>query len=152
MIAPAIRLTATGIDETITRLDELRALYLTRVRDVLNAWGAATVAKIIEGHPPGGPHPPAGVQPEYGQHAYIDRTGRLTRSVGHTVEAWSSRTITLTVFATMPYAELVEYGTPRSRPYPFFWPVIWERLPQLESDLQVALDALFREMGELGRS
>lgn len=148
MIAPAIRLTATGIDDALARLDGLQLAYRAAIRGVLDRWAKGTVEKIIEGHPPGGPHPPAGVQPEYGQHAYIDRTGQLTRSVGYTIEAWAERTVTLTVFATMPYAELVEYGTPRSRAYPFFWPVIWDRVPVLEGMLAAEIARVLEEFSE----
>lgn len=147
-----ITLTYTGVDETLTRLDLLQVQIQVRIADTLRVWAEATVQKINEGHPPGGPHPLPGEMPVYGEHAYIDRTGRLTRSVGYTVEKWSERTVTCTIFATMPYAELVEYGTPRSRPYPFFWPVIWARVPLLETALQEMMDRTFEEFGDYGRS
>lgn len=51
---------------------------------------------------------------------YINRTYYLTTSIGYDVEkaggSWRVR-----MFAPPYYAEAVEFGTPRSRAYPFFW-------------------------------
>jgi hypothetical protein len=153
MIVPAITITETGLQETIRRVDTLTGLFHARIGTALSEWAETVVTKITEGHPPGGPHPDLSTEmPVYGQHAYIDRTGRLTRSVGFTVEVWTERVTTLTVFALMPYAESVEFGTPRSRPYPFFWPVIWEYLPRLDLQLAQDVEALFTEYAEYGRS
>lgn len=147
-----VRLTATGLDETLQRVSTLRGLFHQRIGETLREWGESVVTKIVEGHPPGGPHPAPGEMPQYGIHAYIDRSGRLTRSVGYTVEVWREGVTTLTVFAMMPYADLVEFGTPRSRPYPFFWPVIWAYLPRLQLQLEIDVEALMNEYAEYGRS
>lgn len=92
-----------------------------------------------QGHPPGGPHPGPGELPVFGRHAYIDRTGYLSQSI--TSHRLGDRR--LQIMASAPYAEDVEYGTPRSRPYPFFWPVVHELEPTFEPAIgQAVEDAL----------
>jgi hypothetical protein len=116
---------------------EMFALYHQKAIDMLARLGAAAVETMKSGHPPGGPHPPDGEMPVYGDHAYIDRTGWLTDSIGMEFEPpgqWDPTAgpapplPTLWLFATAPYADAVESGTPHSRPYPFFWPTVEDLL------------------------
>jgi hypothetical protein len=84
--------------------------------------------------------------PVYGKNAYIDRTGWLTSSVGYSLESMPSwdpsqgtapAFPTLTIYATAPHADAVEYGVPgHSRPYPFFFPLLYELLPELTARIE----------------
>ncbi len=102
--------------------------YRQGVYEALQWSGARFKVLANEGHPPGG-HPAQ----------YEDRTGLLTASVGWSIEAmpsWNPATgsaaklPSLYVFAKAPYADLVEYGTPKSRAYPFFWPAVERTLAE----------------------
>lgn len=115
------------------------ATYRGELVEALRWMGNTASERLKQGHPPGGPHPGPGELPVYGTHAYIDRTGWLTASMGFTLEpyrTWDPKTgtasalPTLYIFATAPHADAVEWGVPgHSRPYPFFWPLIEELLP-----------------------
>lgn len=53
---------------------------------------------------------------------YINRTWNLTNSTTSTTDHDQLEDRIRTTFrADTDYAEAVEFGTPRSRPYPFFW-------------------------------
>ncbi len=153
-----LRLTLTGIDETAKYVEDTHKLALLAVAKELEWGGAAMVATMREGHPPGGPHPEDGMDskvratygrlvdgplPKWPLQKYYDRTGQLTRSLGHSVESWNGRTVTLKVFATARHADSVEYGTPRSRPYPFFWPSIYKHMPELETRVKTAVTTAY---------
>lgn len=56
---------------------------------------------------------------------YINRTYYLTTSIGYDVVKLGAEIWRLRMFAPPFYAEAVEYGTPRSRAYPFFWPAVY---------------------------
>jgi hypothetical protein len=128
-------------------IDNVRrfANYRNELIDVLKWLGETAVEKMRENHPPGGPHPGPGETPVYGEHAYIDRTQWLTDSIAYTLEAWApwdpksgtaSALPTLTIVATAPHADAVEFGVPgHSRAYPFFWNSIEELLPQASEKL-----------------
>ena len=121
MFGLGIRLTATGIDDALDRLDGLeRAIRLAIVVE-LERWGRVVTEEMIQ------------------THSFQNITGRLERSIGYTVEEWRSNAVVLTVSALAPYAEAVETGTPNSRPYPFFWPSFYKYLPDLEPRLAAAI-------------
>jgi hypothetical protein len=125
-----ISLTATGIEETIARLDGIARQIAINVSEVLD-WFGRTVTEEMQA-----------------DHTFQNITGRLERSIGYTVESWSAGTVQANVFAMAPYAQAVEEGTPTSRPYPFFWPVIYKYLPELQERLQKAVTAAFVTFGE----
>lgn len=128
------------------------AHYRNDLYDVLRWFGETAVETMKSGHPPGGPHPPDGEMPAYGENAYIDRSGWLTDSIAYTLEpfqTWSpsdgsaSALPTLTIVATAPYADAIEFGVPgRARPYPFFWPTITVLLPEAMSRLADVMERI----------
>jgi hypothetical protein len=127
-----LRLTITGIDQTIRGVDAAEKLYQQAIAETLE-WFGKTVSEEVKA-----------------DHPYIDRTGGLTRSVGYTVESWRGRFIQVNVFATMPYAEAVEYGTSRSRPYAFLFPKFYKYLGELQQRLQIAVNAALAAGGGIG--
>jgi hypothetical protein len=141
----------TGIEECIARAEGLERDYLINVERDLRWFGEHVTARMREGHPPGGPHPgPPPDMPVFGQHAYIDRSGYLTRSIGFTVESWSSFHAAVVVFATSPYADVIEHGSPHSRPYPFFWPNFYAQVPYLVDRIRITVESVFRQYSEPG--
>lgn len=56
---------------------------------------------------------------------YVNRTYYLTTSIGYEVQRVASDTWRLRMFAPPSYAEAVEYGTPKSAAYPFFWLAVY---------------------------
>lgn len=126
----------TGIDDAIRVADMAGKLLLEYTINDLTWFGEECKKRMLEYHPPGGPHPPKGELPVYGKHRYIDRTGQLSGSIGFKVTPWQARQAVVAVFALAPYASTVEHGHPRARPYPFFWPTFYEFLPHLMIKLQ----------------
>jgi len=116
------QLMVTGIDEALARLDGLEARIRTNVVAALEWFGQVTTEEMVQTHP------------------FRNITGRLERSIGYTVEQWSAGKVVANIFATAPYAQAVEEGTTSSRPYPFFWPVFYKYLPELQERLQAAVD------------
>lgn len=124
------------------------ANYRNEIHDAMRWFGEEVTKRMKEGHPPGGPWPAPGAMPEPGKHAYIDRTGWLTDSIGFSLEAmptWDLRGTapalpTLMVFATAPHAAAIEYGVPgHSRPFPFFYFHIFELVPELTSRIDAIM-------------
>lgn len=72
---------------------------------------------------------------------YYDRTGRLTNSIRADKVKARSDIITANVLAGTPglvdYAAAVEFGTPRSRAYPFLGPALTEN----ENKIMIIIDA-----------
>jgi hypothetical protein len=95
------------------------------IEAVMAKWGEAFVANVQADHP------------------YQDRTGRLTGSISSKLvpfgAAGGSAQIWLTV--GMLYAEYVEFGTVHARPYPYFWPKVYQQFPALQVGIQQAMDA-----------
>lgn len=124
--------------------------YREEAVEILRRLGERATLEMHAGHPPGGPHPGPGETPQYHEHAYIDRTGWLTESVGFHIEQvfpWdpstgaAPRLPTLLVYATAPYAEAVEHGVPgHSRAYPFFWPSIYHESDIAEHELGALIE------------
>ncbi len=124
-----IGLTVTGIEDTLARLDGLERQIATNVAAELEWFGKTTSEEMVA------------------THSFKNITGQLERSIGYTVESWSAGKILVNVFAMAPYAQAVEEGTPTSRPYPFFWPVYYKYLPELQERLQKAVDAAYAAFG-----
>lgn len=145
-----LRITVTPeAQELIRQLDAALAVIRAGIPHRIAQFGEDTVTQIRAqppfGHPPGGPHPDDhGQLPIFGEHAYIDRTGELTRSIG--AEATERQ---VRIMATSDHADAVEYGVPgRSRPYPFFWPVIWAREPEFEPFVGEVIVRALEEVAE----
>lgn len=125
-----IRFEFTGVNETVRRVHDLPARYRDYIESDLR-WFGETVSKAAkEDHP------------------YQDRTGQLTASIGFEIHEFQSGRAQVIVFATMPYAEAVEYGTPTSRPYPYLYPKFYQYLPELMLRLQASLDRAFEEASD----
>lgn len=140
-----LKIDMQGLDEAIRQYELAGRLWLIFATTQLEWFGKTVTTEMKEqpplGHPPGGPHPLSrDEQPVFGEHAYIDRTGYLTRSIGYTIDLWQGHRAVVSVFALAPHADAVEFGTMRSRPYPFFWPVFNKYLPQLEERLHEAAE------------
>lgn len=133
-----------GLDEAIQQYEMAGKLWLLFATTQMEWFGKTVTEEMVNqppfGHPWGGPHPGAGEQPVFGQHAFIDHSGYLARSIGYTIELWQGQRAVISVFATAPYADAVEFGTTHSRAYPFFWPVFMKYLPQLEGRMQEAAE------------
>lgn len=116
------RVQFTGLREAIEKTRLLETELQRRIQFVMEWWGELVVQEMRR------------------DHAYTDRTGNLTRSMGYEAHPLVYGKGVLILFANMWYAEAVEYGTPRSRPYPYFWPKIYQLLPVLWPELQKAVD------------
>ena len=125
-----INLTVTGIEQTLARLDGLEKQIKLNVAEVLRWFGDTVTEEMIV------------------THTFQNITFRLEKSIGFTVESWQADTIQANIFAMAPYAQAVEEGTPTSRPYPFFWPVIYKWLPELETRLAAAVESAYEQFGE----
>jgi hypothetical protein len=125
-------LTVTGIDQAIRGADAAEKLYRQAIAETLEWFGKTVSQEVKDDHP------------------YIDRTGVLTRSVGYSVESWRGKFLVVNVFATATYAEAVEYGTSRSRPYPFLFPKFYKYLDELQQRLQIAVNAAIAAGGNIG--
>lgn len=126
---PAMRLTATGIDDALARLDGLQRQIDLNIVVELERFGRIVTQEMIQ------------------THTFQNITGRLERSIGYTVEQYGT-SIMLNLFAMAPYAQAVEEGTPTSRPYPFFFPVLYKYLPDLLPALQRAVNEAYAQFGE----
>jgi len=77
-------------------------------------------------------------------HTFQNRTFRLETSIGYELYRFhQSQVASVEVHALADYASQVEYGhpgPPPARPYPFFWPVFWSRVPLLWDRLKETLD------------
>lgn len=133
MYDTSISLLVTGIEEVFDRLDSLERQIQINVAIELEWFGRVTTEEMVA------------------THTFQNITGRLERSIGYTIESWSAGHIQANVFALAPYAQAVEEGTPTSRPYPFFWPVFYKYLPELQERLQKAVSLAFETYGVTGR-
>lgn len=112
------------IDELINQLDAYEQSYWQLVNDSLKWFGEeVTQAMKI-------------------QHPYHDRTGHLTSTIGYEFYEWANDYAAVTVYALADYAEEVEFGTVHARPYPYYWPKMYEFLPQLIDRIQLAANGL----------
>lgn len=66
---------------------------------------------------------------------YVNRTWYLTTTIAFDVTRISGGQSRLRMFAPPTYAEAVEFGTPRSAPYPFFWIEVYGVQPAAEAML-----------------
>jgi hypothetical protein len=126
------RLVVTGIDQAIRGADAAEALFIKAIEADLEWFGETVSTDAKKDHP------------------YIDRTGELTRSIGYTVESWRGRILQVNVFATASYAEAVEYGTARSRAYPYLFPKFYQYLDALQAKLKVSVNAAIATGGKIG--
>lgn len=127
-----IRLTLTGIDQAIAGVDKVFELYFLYISQELDWFGKTVSEEAKNDHP------------------YMDHTFTLTRSIGYTVEGWTGRTVQVNVFATASYAGEVEFGTSKSRAYPFLFPKFYLYLGELQNRLQAAVNRAFEEGGHFG--
>lgn len=128
MINLQCNLLVTGIDEALARLDGIQQRLRLFITIELEWFGRTVTQEMVL------------------THSFQNVTGRLERSIGYSVEQWTANAVVLNVFATAPYAQAVEEGTPTSQPYPFFWPTFYKWLPELQLRLQKAVDAAFAEV------
>jgi hypothetical protein len=124
-------LTLTGLDEAKLAAEIAERLMLQYVEAELEWFGQTVSQDAKEDHP------------------YQDRTGELTRSIGFTVESWAMNRIQVNVFATATYAEAVEFGTSKSRPYPFLFPKFYLHLDELQFRIQAAVNKAIADAGQL---
>lgn len=61
---------------------------------------------------------------------YVNRTWYLTNSITFDLQLMSDKTERLRIFTPAFYASMVENGTARSRPYPFFWVEVYGLEPE----------------------
>lgn len=117
-----IRLTITGVEETIADVDRRLALMHEGVEQDLDWFGRTTSEEMIE------------------THTFQNRTFRLEGSIGYDVHPFDSADeAAVEVFAHAEYASQVEFGhpgPPAARPYPFFYPVWFKWEPILMERLQ----------------
>lgn len=85
------------------------------------------------------------------EHAYTDRTGRLTRSIRAYAPRgrFSRDTLRVEIVAATDYASYVERGTTRSRPYAFLGPAAERNTDRIEHHAHDALEAALRATGLL---
>lgn len=120
-----IKLTTTGIPESVQRFRLARRLQILYIEDALERWGILVVEDIKTDHP------------------YTDRTGNLTASVHWKIVNARTNAVSLHIGSEISYADSVEFGTTRTRPYPFIYPKIYQHLPVLSVYLSKALTEAF---------
>jgi hypothetical protein len=117
-------ITFTGIESAQRAVKELIEDRHRSVEAVMGQWSEAFVASVRADHP------------------YQDRTGRLTGSITSKLVPYGvSGPAQIWLTVGMLYAEYVEFGTVHARPYPYFWPKVYQQLPALEVGIQHAQDA-----------
>jgi hypothetical protein len=126
-----LKLTITGIPESISAADYAQAKMLQYTAEVFQWFGETVTEAAKTDHP------------------YRDHTGTLTNSIGFTVESWSSGTAQVNIFALASYADEVEFGTGKSVPYPFIFPKFYQYLDEAMTRLQAAVDRAFSEAGQI---
>jgi len=107
-------ITWTGMGEVTRALDDLCAAIKVDAEAALHWYGRMATSEMKSQH-------------EADAHdiqRYVNRTWNLTRSIAYDVQRLSGETIRLRMYTPTWYAEPVEFGTPRSRAYPFFWPAV----------------------------
>ena len=123
-----LRPTLASIERLIDEVQEVPRVPLAR-------YGANATAAMKERH-------------DADAHAiqrYINRTYYLSTTIGYEVQRTHADQWRLRMFAPPFYAELVEYGTPKSAPYPFFWIEVYGFEPAAIADLTKAfMDAFAR--------
>jgi hypothetical protein len=100
-----------GLDQTQRELEGLQLAIQQARHEALDWYGKTATTNMKAKH-------------ERDAHLierYVNRTWRLTNSIAYDIQAISDMLERLRVVATPFYAALVEFGTARSRPYPFFW-------------------------------
>jgi len=123
-----------GLDDLITRVGGLAQQFLLNITTVLEWFGSTATQEMIT------------------QHSFINRTGRLERSIGYHIEVPGNGHIELHVYALAPYAAAVEEGVPgRSRPYPYFWGTFYKYLPDLYEKLAEGIDSALEDASYSGR-
>ena len=122
-----------GLDAAISRMDGLRQQLILNMTVALE-WFASTVTNEM-----------------ITQHSFQNRTGRLERSIGYTLNMVDNQ-LQLQVFALAPYAVAVEQGVPgHSAPYPFFWPTFYKWLPDLYLKLEEGVESALSLAEDTGR-
>lgn len=125
MIIPLIRI--SGVEAAIRELDERLAAMREGIERDLNAFGKGAAEEMVE------------------THTFQNRTYRLEESIGYDVDGFGGgNRAQVEVHAEAPYASQVEFGhpgPPPARPYPFFYPVWYKRVPLLDNQLQTTVDA-----------
>lgn len=134
MLPIPISFTITGIDERIRAMEGLELQLGLNITVALEWFGSTATQEMIT------------------QHSFINRTGRLERSIGYHVESPRDHFYELHIYALAPYAEAVELGVPgRSRPYAFFWPAFYTYLPELYERLAEGVATAFQDATDTGR-
>lgn len=122
-----------GLDEMIERVGGLSQQIKLNLTVELEWFGRTATQEMIT------------------QHEFINRTGRLERSIGYHIEVVNDH-LQLHVYALAPYAVAVEEGVPgHSRPYPYFWPAFYKHLPELMERLDAAVHSALEDASDTGR-
>ena len=107
----SISLSWKGADETFRSLDSLQEAIQKARHDSLVTYGEDAVEGMKKRHD----------ADAHEVMRYVNRTWYLTNSITFDTQLMSEKTERLRVFTPAFYAGMVEYGTARSKAYPFFW-------------------------------
>lgn len=124
------RLTLTGVEEAIEGADLAEKLLLQYVSEALDWFGRIVSEEAKADHP------------------YEDRTGELTKSIGYTVESWRGNHVQVNVYSLAVYADEIEFGTARSRAYPFIFPRFYAHIEELQTKVKEAVNRALVEGGQ----
>lgn len=109
-----LSITWQGIGEVTRALDDLCAAIKVDVQASMHWYGRIATGEMKAQHD----------ADAHDIQRYVNRTWNLTRSIAYDVRDVGGGVQQLRMYTPVWYAELVEFGTPRSRAYPFFWPAV----------------------------
>lgn len=117
----------------INGLDRLIAEVQDAPRKVLTWYGQTATERMKANHD----------RDAHNIQRYVNRTWYLTTTIGYDVAQITGGTTRVRMYSPASYAEAVEFGTPRSAPYPFFWIEVYGLQPMAEARLATAYYAAF---------
>ena len=126
-----LRFKLEGVDQAKLGAEHLQRTMIPHVEAAMDWFGRTVVAEAKADHP------------------YQDQTGALTASIGYSLTKSVVGPV-VTVFATVPYADAVEFGTATSRPFPFLFPKFFDLLPEALLRMHIAFNAAFEEAARIG--
>lgn len=130
-----ITITPVDYSGTLAAIDSLVATIQVLPKEPLERYGKTATDEMKEQHD----------RDAHAIQRYVNRTYYLTTSIGWDVARVSGGSWRLRMYAPPFYAEAVEYGTPKSAAYPFFWVEVYGHQPAALADMTKAfMDALGR--------
>jgi len=121
-MAKMLEITITGLPQVLANLDRFEKIVEKEIMEAENYLGMKIRDFARSNHP------------------YKDRTGNLTHSINVDPAKKEGAFITTKIFAGQEYAPPVEFGTSRSRPYPFLFPALAAHETQAKQVMKGAVE------------